>query len=70
MLMRADRNAAAHMRDNYVDILIFFADRLRPSSGHSLLVERMSDRNALNFRHTGNSCHRRELINNDGVDDI
>ena len=66
----ADGNAAAHVDDNEVEILVTLAVLLGIAAGHGLLVQRMEDRAAGQLRHAGNAGFVGQLIHNNGVDDV
>ena len=70
MAVGADRDAAAHVDDDQVQILVAGAVLLGVAAGHRLLVQGMEDGAAGQFGHTGQPGLVGQLIHHDGVDDV
>ena len=70
MVVGTDGNAAAHVDDDKVQILVALAVLLGKAAGHGLLVQGVEDGAAGQFRHAGDAGLVGQLVDNDGVNDV
>ena len=70
VVMGTNRDAAAHVDDDEVQILVALAVLLGKAAGNGLLVQRGGRWAAGQLRHTGNARLIGQFINDDGVNDV
>ncbi len=70
VVVGTDGNAAAHVDDDKVQILVALAVLLGKAAGHGLLVQGVEDGAAGQFRHAGDAGLVCQLVDNDGVNDV
>ena len=70
VVMGADRDTAAHVDDDEVQLVVALAVLLGKAAGNGLLVQRMENRAAGQLRHTGNARLIGQFIDDDGVNDV
>ena len=69
VVMRTDGDAAAHVDDDEVQVLVLLAVLLRIAACLCLLVQRMEDAGSLDELRSGIPCHICHLIGADGIND-
>ena len=70
VVMGADRDTAAHVDDDEVQLVVALAVLLGKAAGNGLLVQRMENRAAGQLRHTGNARLIGQFIDNHRVHDV
>ena len=70
MVVGTDGNAAAHVDDDKVQILVALAVLLGKAAGHGLLVQGVEDGAAGQLRHAGNAGLGGQFVNHHGVHDV